>query len=184
MTDYEKQGADFLAKHGIEFSFILIGSGCPRFCKDAENNKDMDKINAYPRKTHIHGKHYRITFSRKATPGKTYSLDYWNSYNDEEFNYYKANRLGLSGGWSSTRKDYWSKHDRNRTQPLQRPTPYSVLCCVTRCDPGTFEDFVGEYGYDTASRKAETTWKAVREDWNKARLFFTPLELEEMQEIS
>ena len=66
MTDYKKQAEEFLTKHRIKFSAVLIGSDCPPFCPDAKAQKDMDKVDMYPRKTHIHGKHYRCTFKNLA----------------------------------------------------------------------------------------------------------------------
>jgi hypothetical protein len=63
------------------------------------------------------------------------------------------------------------------------PTAYTVLACITKSDPGDLENFCSEYGYDTNSRKAERTWRAVVKEWKKVRAFFTDSELEAMQEI-
>jgi|SRR5882672_3289550 len=45
------------------------------------------------------------------------------------------------------------------------PTACDVLDCLasdaTGCDGRSFEDWCGDYGYDTDSRKAERTWKAT-----------------------
>lgn len=52
------------------------------------------------------------------------------------------------------------------------PTAYDVLTCLTKTDPGTFEEFCSEFGYDTDSRKAEKTYKAcVKEYFGVHRLF-------------
>ena len=46
------------------------------------------------------------------------------------------------------------------------------MSCITKADPGTFEDFCSEFGYDTDSRQAEKTYKAVKREWEKvARVF-------------
>jgi len=47
----------------------------------------------------------------------------------------------------------------------------------------SFEDFCGEFGYDTDSRKAEGTWKKVKKFADRINAFFTETELEEFQEI-
>lgn len=52
---------------------------------------------------------------------------------------------------------------------------YSVLCCIKSdalC-PETFEDFCCEYGYDTDSIKAESTFRECREQARKIRRAFT-----------
>lgn len=67
---------------------------------------------------------------------------------------------------------------------VSAPTAYAMLACLTKYDPGTFEDFCSEYGYDTDSRKAEKTYFAVQEEWKKVRSFFTSEELESLREIN
>lgn len=57
---------------------------------------------------------------------------------------------------------------------------HSVLCCVksdSYC-PETFEEFCCEYGYDTDSIKAETTFRECREQAHKIRRAFTMDQLE------
>lgn len=71
-------------------------------------------------------------------------------------------------------------------EPTQRnkPTSYDLLACLTKNDPGTFGDFCGDFGYDTDSRRAEKTYFAVQEEWEKVRAFFKPEEMEEIREIA
>lgn len=64
------------------------------------------------------------------------------------------------------------------------PTAYDLLASITKYDPDTFENFCSEFGYDTDSRKAEKTYFAVQEEWNKVRKFFTTEELEKLREIN
>ncbi|HEV2120578.1 MAG TPA: hypothetical protein VGS11_10830 [Candidatus Bathyarchaeia archaeon] len=73
---------------------------------------------------------------------------------------------------------------RTKTPDTGAPTPYDVLAAIEKNDPGTFEDFASEFGYDTDSRKAETTYRAVTKEYQKTSNFFTPQQLEEAQEIS
>ncbi len=131
--DYQKQGEDFLNKHGIKFSAKFKGDKCPLWCDGK----------------HRHGERHLITFTR---PGKRFPLSFWNSYND-----------------AATGK---------------LPTPYDVLSVIEKYEVGTFEDWASELGYDTDSRKAEKTYKAVYAQWLKIEKFFTPEELEELQEIN
>lgn len=64
------------------------------------------------------------------------------------------------------------------------PTSYDVLAGIIKNDPGTFEDFCGDFGYDTDSRTAERTYKAVVKEWQKVNRFFTSEEIEQLQEIA
>jgi hypothetical protein len=84
----------------------------------------------------------------------------------------KSDRRGFGGGL-------------DKSQPIRRaPTAYDVLACLTKYDPGTFDDFCGDMGMDTDSRKALDTYLAVQEEWNKVRAFFTREEIEELQDIN
>lgn len=67
---------------------------------------------------------------------------------------------------------------------VKKPTPYNILASLTKSDPSTFEDFCSDFGYDEDSRKAEKTWKAVCEEWYKVSAFFSPSEIEQLQEIN
>lgn len=66
----------------------------------------------------------------------------------------------------------------------KKPTAYSVLACITKSDPGTLEDFCGEFGYDPDSRKAEKIWRATCEEWERVSAFFTVEEVAQIQEIN
>lgn len=181
--DYQKQAQDFLTKHNITFNAILIGDDCPAFCPDAEAGRDMDKVNVFPRRTHIHGKHYRVSFQAKERT--TLYLDFWNSYQDAESNAFHHGR----GEIYNRSESYWDRHRGTKypgvvRKPLQIPAPYNVLACIIKSDPGTFDDFCRDFDYDSDSRKAETTYRAVVEEWRKVRAFFTADELAEVQEVS
>ena len=64
------------------------------------------------------------------------------------------------------------------------PTAYDVLSCLTKSDPGTFEDFCSTYGYDEDSRKAEKIYNAVLDEWKNVCALFTDGEIEQLQEIN
>lgn len=174
VSEYEQQANDFLTAAGLEFRAVLVGSDCPRYCPDAEADREMDKVDTFPRRSHIHGKHYRATFS-KAGRGHI-SFDFWNSYADEEQNYFVTHRA------------FWGADDRltrqYRGKKRTQVTAYSVLACLQKNDPGSLEDFCGDFGYDTDSRRAEETYRAVVEEWRKVRRFFTAAEMEQLQQIS
>lgn len=187
VNEYEQAAQGFLDRHAIQFKVTLIGSSCPPFCEDMEKGVNLDKVDSFPRKTHIHGKHYRCALERRTRreedgqvfwgnpPSATLVIDFWNSYADEEWN---------ALGCADYRRGVISFHKWGRGGRKRQVTPYDLLACLTKYDPGTFEDFCGELGYDSDSRKAEQTYQAVRSEWRKAREFFTAEELEELREIN
>lgn len=203
MDDYIKQGEDFLTSAGLTFSVRRIGLDCPKFCDYA--GKHVADIGRFPRRTHIHGNHYLATFSRINGPFGSaaeydglgwrlpeFSVDFWNSYNDEEFNFCLANM-----GMSCRYKEDWAMFKRHKFREASSighrprydpkkpriPNAYDVITCLQKSDPGTFEDFCSEYGYDNDSRKAEDVWRACCAEWDKVRRFFTPEEVGQIQEI-
>jgi hypothetical protein len=69
------------------------------------------------------------------------------------------------------------------------PHPYEVLSCITKYDPGSFENFCGEFGckefgYEPEYRQAKKIYKATVREWEKVAAFFTDEELAEAREIS
>ncbi len=66
----------------------------------------------------------------------------------------------------------------------KKPRAYDVLACLTKYEPGTFEDFCGEFGYDTDSRRAEKTYKAVMKEWKELTYLYSDKELEQLAEIN
>ncbi len=69
------------------------------------------------------------------------------------------------------------------TEKEETPSIYDVLACLTKYDPGTFEGFCGEFGYDTDGKRAEKTYNAVTNEWNNVKALFTDAEIEELAEI-
>lgn len=64
------------------------------------------------------------------------------------------------------------------------PSAYDVLSCLTKGDPGDFENFCSYFGYDIDSRKAYKTYKAVMKEWKNVELLFTPEQIEQLAEIN
>jgi hypothetical protein len=61
---------------------------------------------------------------------------------------------------------------------------YSILACLTKSDPGTFENFCDGMGYDSDSISYEKIHLAVYEEWKKVSGFFSKDEILELQEIN
>ena len=71
----------------------------------------------------------------------------------------------------------------NNSDQNTAPRPYDIFASVTKYDCGTFENFCSEFGYDTDSRTAERTYKAVCKEFKNIARIYTPEQLELMQEI-
>lgn len=64
-----------------------------------------------------------------------------------------------------------------------KPSAYDVLACMTKHNPGTFDDFCDAFGYDTDSRSAERVYGLVVKEWAKVSAFFTADELDLLWEV-
>ena len=117
---------------------------------------------------------YSISFSAKY-------LDYA-PYFPEDKESRNIYRLTLKRGKNSVSFRFGASiYDTNNNT---EPNAYDLLANITKYDPESFEWFCSNYGYDTDSRKAFKTYKAVCREWEKVNKFFSSEELEELQEIN
>lgn len=64
------------------------------------------------------------------------------------------------------------------------PTTYDVLACLTKYDPGTFENFCLDYGFDEDSRSAERIYFAVQKEYSQLSKLFTEEQMMELRDIN
>lgn len=174
-TNYEKQASDFLEK-----------TGCTMVIKFKEN-----------RRYFTNDKEARDVYDIKITRGnRAWSFEFGNSIADSEFvvvcgkRRYKIPtemrtkplaeieryiRVNLQSDFSATGSD-------KIIMPKQ-PTAYSILSCLTKYDPGNFEDFCSEFGYDTDSKTAERVYDGVKDEWLNVCRMWNDKEIEELSEI-
>jgi hypothetical protein len=93
-------------------------------------------------------------------------------------------------------KDRFTKDEFNKNRYFNRdcdikpnknfsePTLYSIIACLTKYNPETFEDFCSEFGYDEDSKKAEKIYDTVLEEWNAVQALFSDEELEILNTIN
>jgi len=169
-TDYNQQAADFLTKTGATMQVKFLRNG-----KHFDDDKDVRDI-------------YEITIKRGQ---RKYAFNFGQSIMDSQ--YYQDKIQGrtytMSGG---NRTGNYSINDIQKYQSGgqqlkivkgQEPTAYDILACLQKYDVGTLEDFCGDFGYDTDSKKAEKTYKAVVDEFKNVCALFTDAEIEELQEI-
>lgn len=63
------------------------------------------------------------------------------------------------------------------------PTMYDVLSCLTKYNPGSFDDFCSDFGYDNDSIRAFKTYNRVMDEWLMIARMFSHEELELLREI-
>lgn len=77
---------------------------------------------------------------------------------------------------------YFWDSPRN-TENKVKPTAYDLLTCLTDTDPGTYEDFCWEFGYEPTEKFSEKIYKAVCKEWEGVNRVFTPEQIDELAEI-
>jgi len=169
MNEYQKQAIDFLTKTGATMDIIKTGHGL--YFEDDKQERDI----------------YQITIKRDK---RQYSFPFGQS-------------IAKSGIYRDkvTKKEYYpdgspvNPYGNKKVSPSflsdfcvfipgKAPSEYNVLAALTKYEPGTFEDFCSDYGYDSDSRKAEKVYKAVVKELKALQTLFSDEELEEMQEIN
>ena len=81
-----------------------------------------------------------------------------------------------------TIQSYAEKLRKMKTEA--RPNAYDILAAVEKSDPGTFDDFCSEFGYNTDSRAAVRTYFAVQKEYADLARIFTAEQLEMLAEIN
>lgn len=170
ISTYEQSAIDFLANHEITFEAKFLRHGSMRWDKKGETRdiyslilrRERHNISVEFGQSLAHSGEWLVKDKnpkfKKSFHEKTVASAYASKYGINQFNVCKNPEKKI-------------------------PTAYSMLSVITKSDPGTFDDFCSEYGYDNDSISARDTWQAVREEWNDIRSFFSMAEIEELQEI-
>lgn len=181
MNNYEKQAADFLAATGTTFE--------AKFDKnDFHFDGDKERRDIYDVTFKRGSRSFTLKFGQSIVNsgirigaqtdrnGARRVINDWQKYVKDG----RVDRLKLS---YSGEIPYTLQSCDNVFPPVA-PTAYDVLACLTKCDPGTFEDFCSEFGYNADSRTAEKTYKAVCKEWADVCRLWSDAEIEQMQEIN
>lgn len=163
-SEYEIQAETFLKEYAITYTAVFLFHG-PHW----EGDKDFRDV-------------YECILKRE---GKRPLTVRFGQSQRESRNYWKAPK-GYKGMGNRIRYDNSGRLGMDGWMPtkVKAPSAYSLLAALTKYDPGSFENFCGEYGYDTDSRKAENTYRAVVAEWHQVRAFFTDTEIEKLAEIN
>ena len=154
--DYHKQGTDFLEKTNTTFEAKWIELA--KYFDGDETERDI----------------YWITLTRGS---RSYSFRFGQSLKKS----LKVSDIPYERRQNITAVKAWFK--RNAHKRIA-PKAYDVLACLTKSDPGTLENFCGDFGYDADSKKAEKTYLAVKEEFLQLCRLFSDTELNELMEIN
>lgn len=113
---------------------------------------------------------FKATFKCSETPA-------WDNYNHDAFT------CVLKNEFHKYRFTLYQSRMQSTGTGSNIPNAYDVLAVITKYEIGNFEDFCSEFGYDTDSRSAFKTYKAVMKEWKNVEKLFTPDQLEQLQEI-
>lgn len=167
-TEYDIQAANFLSATQATITSRFIEHG--KHFQDDKEDRDIYEI-TLQRGT----RKYVFKFGQSIANSGKYIVKDFNPkmvkvFNDKVAAHSYAGRIG----------NYFNVLPNPNQKP---PSSYDVLTCLTKSDPGDFENFCSEYGYDTDSRKAKKTYKAVRDEWYNVSKLFSDTEIEQLQEI-
>ena len=174
-TDYEKQALDFLTKTGCKMTITFKETR-----KYFPNDKETRDV-------------YEVLIERG---NRKWKFEFGNSISDSEFVavYGKSrckipSEMRTKSNQEITLYVKWNlKSDFGtvKSDHIKRPAPpseYSVLACITKWDPESFEYFCSEVGYDTDSKTADRVYAGVKEEWLNVCRIWNDSEIEELCEI-
>lgn len=191
ITEYDKQAIDFLTSTETTFKAELLRN---------DYHFDNDKL-----KRDI----YNITLKRG---NRSFSFEFGQSNANSQYYFDKPSKRKYTEGkeyFESIDLGTQKKHYKDRflsfisnssmfarsiddNKALKRlgllkegtpPTEYDILVCLTKYNPGTFENFCDEFGYNTDSKIAEKTYNAVVNEYKNVAMLWTDSEIEQLTEI-
>lgn len=163
MTNYEKQGEDFLKKYGIEFEAIFSHKG-----------------NHFERETEERNI-WNIIFKKGDKKLKIVFGDSLNNTKKRD----KALKSPYYYGFGSNNS--MSKTQKIKILKETTPSAYDILSCLQINPVGDIVDFMLEYGYEVKNpkdlRRIQKIHLNCLEEYEKVSNFFTYEELEDIAEI-
>lgn len=176
MSEYTEQAEIFLAATGTTMECVKLGT-FPYFDGDKES-RDV----------------FYITLKRG---GKVYSFKFGDSIYNTMSRLLAAASSPFGCQHAPTQAMFehtrtrnahqfyeWCKKNYKKLRAIpKQPTAYDVLACLTKYEPGTFNDFCADYGYNSDSIKALDTYRKVQEEWEGVSGLFTHEQMEQLREI-
>ncbi len=171
--DYEKQASDLAAKLGLELIINKVEHR-KHFLDDTDSRDVYNVTLKRGSRSYTFDFGQSINCSGKYIGHKRLCLNNFKQYlfSEEDIKKWK-----LDGWWC--KKTYEIKKNPN----YKEPGFYDILCCLTKYDPGDFNNFCDDYGYSNDSIKALKTYEAVTTEFVAMQSLFSDEELELLTEI-
>ena len=138
MSKYEDRANEWASKWGVTLTVDFLGHR-------THHDDDTDTRDVY-----------RITLTRE---GRSMSFSWGQSLVHSRYD----SKFSAGPYWRGVERKARIDNKMPR-QSGNRPTMYDVIACLQKQGPGTFEQFCGDFGYDTDSRKALKTYLAVQQE--------------------
>lgn len=187
MENYLEQAKNFLTKTNTTFSIEFVKTG-----KYFSNDKEVRDI-------------YKFTLKRG---NRTYTSEFGQSLNDSGSKLVDSKGQMLrsfsteimisdkvlrivdgvfkcdSASFNYRNSLKFRKSENQKLQVPTMPNEYSVLACLTKYDPDTFENFCDEFGYSTDSKNAEKIYNGVCKEYMGVCSLWNDDEIDELMEIN
>lgn len=169
INEYVERATDFLKKNHVDIRIDFVGLAVNK------DWREQEKRNLYT-----------VTLT---SPLGSMVFDFWDSIYNTEIQtmtidqYVKKSRKIPYDSLSYVQK-FAALRELKSKQSEAIPTAYDVLACITKYDPGTFEDFCSEFDYDEDSIMAAKTYFAVQKEYTHLKKLLTSEQMEELQEIN
>lgn len=169
MDEYQKQAIEFLKEANATLNIRFVGLSTNK------NWEEKERRNLY-----------EITLT---TPKGSMIFDFWDSiYNTEistmDIEEYAKKRFHCEYKYLTFDDSLICRVEFSENKKLARPSEYDILSCLSKYDPGTFEDFCAEYGYCADSIRALNIYRDVQKEYSQLVRIFTPEQMEMLAEIN
>ena len=171
MNEYTKQANDFLMKANATMKIDFVGIAVNKDWEEQENQKRNL---------------YEVTLT---SPRGSMVFNFWDSIHNTNIkrmtiSEYAEKCYKKPFNFLSYSEKITAKKELEAKKTEATPSAYDVLACITKYDPGTFENFCSEYGYNEDSRSAEKIYFAVQKEYTQLARLFTAEQMKELQEIN
>lgn len=169
MTECTKQALAFLeranATCSIEFGGCATNPNCAK--KELQN-------------------FYNITLS---TPRGSMSFIFWDSIHNTKISKltlaeYAKKRFKCQYEFLTYADQAKASKELKEKQAAAVPTVYKILAGMTKYDPGIFDEFCSEFGYDEDSKTTDRIYIAAIKEYKQLERLFTPEQMEQLQAIN
>ena len=183
---YEQKAIDFLNKNNIKIDITFKKN-------DFYSSGDKDKRDIYEITIKKNNRLMTFNFGQSLNKSGFKVIYIYKNFEDtkkkfshifNDANLYKSKNLedDILDKFFYNRSFFGNAQVIEITPPTP-PTSYDVLSCLTYNDPGTFEDFCLEFGYNNDSIKDLELYQKVVKEYQQVLTIFNDNEIKEIQDF-